>query len=227
MRLIRDGEKGWWWGEWRGSGYGGGGRRRLYTYRYTVTTRMTSALRWAAIRAVLMFHNREGQSHKIVSTEHNFWRERRAEADSNLGPSAYQPNTLPLGQTGSQHTILGDCPFNAHPSITYYRRLQEETRPAGLSLAAISARLLTLHKPTKLLPFRNTCDGKRKWNGFEWFVCEVFERKCRVRDFVGDSFPGLFLAVPQKDNRVSVCRTVLVAQGTEAAVVCKRSFSCL
>ena len=30
-----------------------------------------------------------------------FWRERRTEADSNRGPSAYQPNALPLGQTGS------------------------------------------------------------------------------------------------------------------------------
>ena len=38
-------------------------------------------------------------SHKIVSTD-NFWRERRAEADSNRGPSAYQPNVLPLAQTG-------------------------------------------------------------------------------------------------------------------------------
>ena len=38
-----------------GRGYGGGGRGRLYTYRYTVTTRMTSALRWAAMRAILMF----------------------------------------------------------------------------------------------------------------------------------------------------------------------------
>ena len=28
----------------------------------------------------------EGQSHKIVSTDHNFRRERRAEADSNRGP---------------------------------------------------------------------------------------------------------------------------------------------
>ena len=36
------------------------------------------------------------------STDHNFRRERRAEADSNRGPSAYQPNALPLGQTGSQ-----------------------------------------------------------------------------------------------------------------------------
>ena len=95
MRLIRDGEKG-------ERGYGGGGRGRLlYTYRYTVTTRMTSALRWAAVRAILMFHNCEGQSYKTVSTDHNFSRGRRAEADSNRGPSAYQPNDLPLGQTGS------------------------------------------------------------------------------------------------------------------------------
>ena len=31
------------------------GRGRLYTYRYTVTTRMIPALRWAAMRATLMF----------------------------------------------------------------------------------------------------------------------------------------------------------------------------
>jgi len=48
MRLIRDGEKG-------GRGYGGGKRRRLYTYRYTVTTRVIPALRRAAMRAILMF----------------------------------------------------------------------------------------------------------------------------------------------------------------------------
>jgi len=36
----------------------------------------------------LMFHNCEGQSHKTVSTDHNLWSERRAEADSNRGPSA-------------------------------------------------------------------------------------------------------------------------------------------
>ena len=50
----------------------GGGGERLYTYRYTVTTRMTSALKWAAMRAILVFHNCEGQSHKTVSTDHNF-----------------------------------------------------------------------------------------------------------------------------------------------------------
>ena len=67
---------------------------------------MTSALRWAAMRAILMFHNCEGQSHKTVSTNNNFWRERRAEADSNRGASAYQTNALPLDQTGSQCKLV-------------------------------------------------------------------------------------------------------------------------
>ena len=39
--LIRDGEK----GVGGGTGYGGGGREMIH-YRYTVTTRMTPALRW-------------------------------------------------------------------------------------------------------------------------------------------------------------------------------------
>ena len=45
--------------------------------------------------------------------QNNFGRERRAEAESNRGPSAYQPNALPLGQTGS-HTdspVLGPIYF--------------------------------------------------------------------------------------------------------------------
>ena len=67
---------------------------------------MISALRWAAMRAIFMFHNCEGQSQKTASTHHNFWRERRAEADSNRGPSSYQLNALPLGQTGSHYEIL-------------------------------------------------------------------------------------------------------------------------
>ena len=36
-----------------------------------------------------------------MPTDHNLWRERRAEAESNRGPSAYQPDALPLGHTGS------------------------------------------------------------------------------------------------------------------------------
>ena len=66
---------------------------------------MTPAIRWAAIRAILIFHNCEGQNHKTVSTEHTFWSEKRTEADSNRGPSACQPNALPLGQTGSLNLV--------------------------------------------------------------------------------------------------------------------------
>ena len=45
----------------------------------------------------------DGQSHKTVSTNHNLFEEKgdSAEAVSNRCPSAYQPNALPLGQTGS------------------------------------------------------------------------------------------------------------------------------
>ena len=95
-RLFRDGEKGH-MEEGEEVDY------ILYTYRYTVTTRMTPALRWAATRAFFfLFINCEGrQSHKTVSTDHNFWRERRSEAGLNQGPSAYQPNALPPDQTGS------------------------------------------------------------------------------------------------------------------------------
>ena len=48
--FIRDGEKG------EVFFNGGGGKGDYYTYRYTVTTRMTPALRCAAVRAILMFH---------------------------------------------------------------------------------------------------------------------------------------------------------------------------
>ena len=33
-----------------------GEEENYYTYRYTVTTRMTPALKWAVMRAVLWFH---------------------------------------------------------------------------------------------------------------------------------------------------------------------------
>ena len=40
-------------------------------------------------------------SQDSVHNPQPFWRERRAEAESNQGPSAYQPNALPLDQTVS------------------------------------------------------------------------------------------------------------------------------
>ena len=54
-------------------------RSRLYTYLYNVTSRMIPALRWAAMRAILMFSvGSDEQSHRTVSTNHNlFQRVRR------------------------------------------------------------------------------------------------------------------------------------------------------
>ena len=69
-----------------------------YTYRYTVTTRMTPALRRAVMRAILMFRNCEGQSHKTVSTDHNFGCERRAEVEPrSLCLPAYRLTARPNG----------------------------------------------------------------------------------------------------------------------------------
>ena len=65
------------------------GRGRLYTYRYTVTIRMTPAFRWAAMRAILMFHNCEGQSHKTVSANHNL-------SEDKEEPKRYRTEVLPL-----------------------------------------------------------------------------------------------------------------------------------
>ena len=39
---------------------------------YIPIATMSPPLIWAAIRAILMFHNCDGQSHKTVSTDHNF-----------------------------------------------------------------------------------------------------------------------------------------------------------
>ena len=49
----------------------------------------------------------DGQSHKSVTANHDpFEKKRRAEAVSNRGPSAYQPNALLLGQTGYDQSTL-------------------------------------------------------------------------------------------------------------------------
>ena len=56
-----------------------------YVYRYTVTTRMTSALRWVAI---LMFHNCEGQSTRQCPHTTTFEEKR--------DPKRYRTEVLPL-----------------------------------------------------------------------------------------------------------------------------------
>ena len=70
-----------------------GGRGRLCTYRYTVTTRMIPALRWAAMGSDESHCNvsvgRDGQSHKTVSTNHNLFEEKGE-------PKRYRTEVLPL-----------------------------------------------------------------------------------------------------------------------------------
>ena len=57
----------------------------------------------------------DGQSHKTVSTNHNLFEEKGEpkQYQTEVLPSAYQPNALPLGQTGSQvlveHGIVLYC----------------------------------------------------------------------------------------------------------------------
>ena len=92
-------------------GYGDGERGRLHTYRYKVHHQNDSCIKMVSDDSHFNCLLIVWDSHKTVSTNHNFWRERRAEVVSNQGPSAYQPTTLPLGQTGSQinNLILGEC----------------------------------------------------------------------------------------------------------------------
>ena len=63
----------------------------------------------------------DGQSHRTVSTNHNLSeRKRRAEAVSNRGPSAYQLNALPPGQT--------DAPLWLCSSEHFYKRVRRKKK---------------------------------------------------------------------------------------------------
>ena len=84
MRLIRDGEKGGGRRE-----YGGGGRGRLYNYRYTVTTRMTCIKMGSDESRFNVSVGSDGQSHKTVSTNHNPFEEKGE-------PKRYRTEVLPL-----------------------------------------------------------------------------------------------------------------------------------
>ena len=53
-----------------------GGRGRVYTYRYTVTTRMTCIKMGSDEGHFNVSVGSEGQSHKTVSTNHNLFEEK-------------------------------------------------------------------------------------------------------------------------------------------------------
>ena len=85
-----------------------------------------------------------------------FRRERRAEAESNRGPSAYQPNAFPLGQTGSLTRAARRCPVFVWLSVRQWmglmarilwryggasRRAYPPTTATSGSCAALSSRM--------------------------------------------------------------------------------------
>ena len=81
-----------------------GGRGRVYTYRYTVTTRMTC----------IKMGSDESHSVNVSLIVRD-----KVEAVSNRGPSAYQPTALPLGQTGSHYLIsVTVFSFRCHPILS-------------------------------------------------------------------------------------------------------------
>ena len=65
MRLIKGRGEG-------GGGYGGGGKREITYLSLHCHHQNDFCIKVAAMRAILMFHDCEGQSHKTVSTDHNF-----------------------------------------------------------------------------------------------------------------------------------------------------------
>ena len=69
----------------------------MYTYRYTVTSRMIPGLRWAAMRRIFNVSSivRDKATRQCQQTT-TF----EEKGEPNRGPSAYQPNALSLDQTG-------------------------------------------------------------------------------------------------------------------------------
>ena len=120
MRLIRDGEKG-------GKGVWRLGKREIIYLSLQCHHQNDSCIKMG--RGESHFNVSEGsdeQSHKTVSTNRNLFEEKgRAEAASNRGPSAYQPNALPLGQTGSLNDHCHQMSSFIPPTLRWHRKLHK------------------------------------------------------------------------------------------------------
>ena len=86
-----------------GWGYGGRGRERLCTYRYTVTTRMASTLRWAA----KLPPPGEGQVTRRQCPQTTTCEEKGEPKQIRTEvPLLTRLTPLPLGQTGGSHLFF-------------------------------------------------------------------------------------------------------------------------
>ena len=95
MEILRTGRR----GEW----YGGGGRGRIYTHLYTVTTGMTPALRLMGndgshFNVSLIVRDKVTRLCPQTAT---FSKRKESRSRIEPRPSAYHPNALPRGQTDS------------------------------------------------------------------------------------------------------------------------------
>ena len=93
-----------------GRGYGGGGKREIIYLSIHCHHQNDFCLKMGSDESHFNVSvGSDGQSHKTVSTNHNLFEEKgEPKRVSNRGPSAYQPNALPLGQTGSRSWGQGD-----------------------------------------------------------------------------------------------------------------------
>ena len=87
---------------WR-PGDGGGGRRKFYNIlslhcHHQIDSCIKIGICESHFNASLIVRDKATRQYPQTTT---FLKRKRAEADSNRGPSAYQPNVLPLCQTGS------------------------------------------------------------------------------------------------------------------------------
>ena len=140
---------------------------------------MTPALRWAVMRAILLFHLLLGTNSQDSVHRPQFFMTRWAEAESNWGLSAYQPNALLLGQTGSlclyppspppthlippPHTWHLHLPISHHPRFLN-RKKQNQSQNAGareLSLVCQAYVLLSCLPPL---------DWRRIWPAISFCV---------------------------------------------------------
>ena len=144
---------------------------------------MTPALRWAAMRAILFFSMKKWtKSQDSVHKPQPFRRERRAEAVSNRGPSAYQPNALPLGQTGS--------PLSVHLSTIIYRLRCDVWRTIFVPKLCLCGRR---SRPTTL--FLSVLHWRVTLNLlliiFDCLICRRVSPVCRFRELLPVMDPTL------------------------------------
>ena len=96
IRLIREGEKG-------GKGVQRWGEREIIYLLLHCHHQNDSCIKMGSDESHFNVSiGSDGHSHKTVSTNHNLFEEKVELVQSNWGPSTYQPNAIPLGQTISE-----------------------------------------------------------------------------------------------------------------------------